>query len=100
MAMNHLIGSNFIKVSKLDSIIDYPSANDESVFKKVHIHVFHGENLFSKFMFRDGKYDKFNTTGVDKQQIKYYTLSLALESKFLSSPQMLEFLKIVLQPKE
>ena len=66
----------------------------------MHIHVFHGENLFSKFMFRDGKYDKFNITDVDKTKIKYYTLSLALESKYLSSTQLLEFLKIVLQVKE
>jgi hypothetical protein len=35
LAMNHLIVSNYIKVSKLDTIIDYPSANEESVFKKV-----------------------------------------------------------------
>ena len=35
MAMNHLIVSKYIKVTKLDTIIDFPSANDESVFKKV-----------------------------------------------------------------
>ena len=97
--MNHLIGSKYINVSKLDSIIDFPSANEESVFKKVHIHVFHGENLFSKFMFRDGKYDKYNTSGLDTNKVNNYALSLALESKFLSSDKLVQFFKIVSQPK-
>jgi hypothetical protein len=51
-------------------------------------------------MFRDGKYDNYNTTDVDRKKIKYYTLTLALESKFLTSSKLVEFLNIVLQPKE
>ena len=48
LGLNHLIGSNQLNVIKLDELIDYPSANTESIFKKIHIHVFHGDDLFSK----------------------------------------------------
>lgn len=51
LALNHLIGANQLYVVKLESLIDYPSGNEESVFTKLHIHVFHGGNVFLIYSF-------------------------------------------------
>ncbi len=45
VALNHLIKTNQINLMKLNKLIDFPSGNTESVFKKLMIHVFHGDNL-------------------------------------------------------
>lgn len=45
MALNHLSGSNEINLMVLPELIDYPTGNNESVYKKVHIHVFHGVRI-------------------------------------------------------
>ena len=100
LAMNHLIATKTINVIKLENLIDYPSANDESVFEKVHIHVFHGENLFSKFMFRDGRYNNMTAEKLDKTRVKNYALDIALQSKILSPLDQSKLLKIVISNKE
>lgn len=45
MALNHLIAAKNTNLIILPSQIDFPSGNIESIFKMLHIHVFHG-NLF------------------------------------------------------
>ena len=93
--MNHLIGSNQLNIVKLPNLIDYPSGNIESIFKILHIHVYHGDALFSKFLFKMGKYDNETldeeksrdnkTTTLNKyHQVKYYALKMALEAKRIS----------------
>ncbi len=42
IAMNHLIETNQLKIIKHSDILDYPSANEVSIFDVIHIHVFHG----------------------------------------------------------
>ena len=85
IAMNHLIATKQITVKKLDNLIDYSSDNEGSIFSKVHIHVYHGDTIFSKFYFRDGRYDNMTLPRGDFNQIKYYCLNIALESKRKSS---------------
>lgn len=91
IALNHLIGSKQLFVVKLNELIDYPTANTESIFKKIHLHVYHGEDLFSKFLFSLGRYDNMTVDENDAKatQIKYYALRMALESKRLSPKQLL-----------
>ena len=77
--LNHLMGSKQLNLVILNNLIDYPSANTESVYDKIHIHVFHGDDLFSKFAFKMGHYD--NMTITDSNQIKFYCLKMAMEAK-------------------
>jgi hypothetical protein len=81
LALNHLIGSNQLNVNKLEDLIDFPSGNVESIFKKLHIHVFHGDDLFSKFVFKMGRYDNLTVSDEDAKKVKYYALKMAQEGK-------------------
>ncbi|RNA37874.1 secreted protein [Brachionus plicatilis] len=78
IALNHLIGSKQLFVVKLNELIDYPTANTQSVFKKLHLHVYHG------------RYDNMTANESDENadQIKYYALRMALESKRLSAKEL------------
>jgi hypothetical protein len=81
LALNHLIGSNQLNVNKLEDLIDFPSGNVESIFKKLHIHVFHGDDLFSKFVFKVGRYDNMTVSEEDAKKVKFYALKMAQEGK-------------------
>ena len=81
VGLNYLIGSKQLNVVKLENLLDFPSANNERVDKKLHIHVFHGDNLFSKFAFKVGKYDNMTVKDEDLTQVKFYCLKMALEAK-------------------
>ena len=85
LALNHLIGAQQLNVVKLDQLIDYPSGNEESIFKKLHIHVFHGDDLFSKFAFRNGKYKRMRVRKEDEVKVKYFCLKMALEAKSIKN---------------
>jgi hypothetical protein len=103
-------------VQKLDHLIDYSSSDDGSVFQKVlaigqfiaflifflcqvHIHVYHVDTIFSKFYFRDGLYDNLTLPQGDFNEIKFYCLTIALESKRLNSSDMYKMFKKVIQGK-
>ena len=49
IALNHFIGTKQMNVVKLNELIDFPSAYTEDVNNKLHIHVFHGDDMFSNF---------------------------------------------------
>jgi hypothetical protein len=95
------MGRNELNVVKLHELIDYPSGNSESIFSKLHIHVYHGDNLFSKFYFRAGRYDNMTSDINDDNQylIKYYCLKMALEGKFNSPQQLNQILNQVTENK-
>ena len=99
MAMNHLIESKQINVNKLGDLIDYPSSSTNSIFSKVHIHVYHGQEIFSKFFFRDGKYDNITLPNGDRNLINFYCLNIALESKRKNSSEMHNMLQDVIKVK-
>ena len=62
-----------------------------SVFKVLHIHVFHGDSMFSKFQFKVGNYDKMEIPNKENATlIKYYSLKMALEGKRIESKDLLK----------
>ena len=91
LAMNHLIDTNQLNVVKLDKYLDYPSYYDENVFKVLHIHVFHGNIMFSKFEFKKGNYDdmKYDSTS---NSTKYYALRIAMEARKYPSSELVRLL--------
>lgn len=93
LALNHLIASKQIKVVKLDEYLDYPSHYDKNVNKILHIHVFHGDEMFSKFQYKAGKYDQIENIPGDLSNGKYYSLKMALDAKRLPSGQLIEMYK-------
>ena len=97
--MNHLINSNTINITKLDKLLDFPSSNEESVFKKVHIHVYHGSSMFSKFRFMSGEYDNLTIPYGDTTLVKFYVLNIALESKRKQAWELYNILKNVSRNK-
>lgn len=88
IGLNHLIGSKQLNVVKLDNLIDFPSANDEDINRKIHIHVFHGDNMFSKFAFKVGKYDNMNVKDSEVNKVKNYCLKMALDAKRSSNAEL------------
>ena len=100
--MNHLIASKKINVIKLENLIDYGSGNVESIFSKVHIHVYHGDDIFSKFVFSVGGYDDLNlqTSPLNETSlVKYYCLNIALESRRKSPNELHLMLRNAVQMK-
>ena len=99
--MNHLIASKQINIKKLENIIDYPSSNEESIFSKVHIHVYHNNDMFSKFMFKAGKYDNMTISSNlnDTKLVKYYCLNIALDSKRRNRLELNQMLQKVISNK-
>ena len=83
LALNHLIGSKQLKVVRLRQLIDFPTTNDESIFKKLHLHVYHSNEMFSKFLFPTGFYDNMTVSENDanSNKVRYYALRMALEGK-------------------
>ena len=79
--MNHLIATKQLNIVKLSNHLDYPAYYSEPVNKMLHIHVFHGDTMFSKFQFKAGKYDAFDYSQEDVQKAKFYALKMALEGK-------------------
>jgi hypothetical protein len=82
--MNHLIGSGQLNIITLHNLIDYPSTELSSVNSALHIHVFHTDNLFSKFAFKDGKYAGMSVSNYEQQQVNKYALKMALEGNTMS----------------
>ena len=99
LALNHLIATRQLNVVKLEGLLDYGSGNTESVHSKLHIHVFHGGDMFSKFMFKAGKYNSMNVNDDDAQLIKFYCLKMALEGNLNTERQLFSLLEIQLNEK-
>ncbi len=95
LALNHLIASNQLNIRRLNNMIDYPSGNTDSIYDLLHIHVFHGDSLFSKFAFKMNKYDNTTISDSDSkyEQVKYYALKMALEGKRKSCKELNQMLK-------
>lgn len=77
LAVNHLVDT--FQINR--QLIDYPSTNDELVSDHMHIHCWHTRNMFSKFDFIDGVYDKYSTEGLDLKKVRNYCLDTALKSR-------------------
>jgi hypothetical protein len=93
LGLNHLIATRQINVVKLEGLIDYGTGNVESIHSKLHIHVFHGGDMFSKLAFKAGSYDNMTVNDEDSHKVKYYALKMALEGKRLAESQLVKDLK-------
>jgi hypothetical protein len=94
LALNHLLGSKEINLIVVPGIIDYPSTNTELIENMIHIHVFHGHDLFSKFAFKMGHYDESLLNETNIHHVKYYALKMALDSKRISSQNLYKLLQL------
>ncbi|CAF0722230.1 unnamed protein product [Brachionus calyciflorus] len=92
LVMNHLIKTNQLNIVKLEEYMDHPSAYSTDVNKIIHIHVFHGPDLFSKFDFKDGKYDSMTVNESQTNLAKYYSLKMALEGKKFNGTELTNLL--------
>jgi hypothetical protein len=99
--MNHLIGSGQLNVVALKNYIDYPSGNEKSIFDMLHIHVYHGDEMFSKFVFKVGRYDNISVADYDPlnktskykyHQVKWFCLKMALDSKRMPADELYNML--------
>ena len=100
MAMNHLIATKQLHVKELGTIIDYSSQNNGSIFSVVHIHAFHVEQIFSKFMYRDGKYANLPFPYGNLNLSNYYALYIAVDSKQKSLKELYSLFKNVITVKK
>jgi len=83
LALNHLIATKQMNIIKLEKLLDIPSYNSNNIFSVLHIHVFHSDKIFSKFIFKAGNYNNINPNKENTNIIKYYSLKIALESSRL-----------------
>jgi hypothetical protein len=88
MALNHLYGANLVNLNVVPELIDYGSANENNITNMVHIHVFHGDDLFSKFAFKLGQYNETHLNTTSTHLVKYFALKMALDSKKLTGLQL------------
>ena len=101
VGLNHLIGSKQLNVVKLEDLLDFPSANNEIVNRKLHIHVFHGDNLFSKFAFDAGKYKDMNLTDyMNMNSSLSYATTIAISSDRLTLEEFKVYISDPLAIKE
>lgn len=77
IAVNHCVDHLTIDHQKLD----FGSAGQETVKDHPHIHCWHTDVMFSKFMFEAGKYDHLSTDQLDLNKVCDYCLYIALKSK-------------------
>jgi hypothetical protein len=90
LGLNHLIATRQLNVVKLEGLVDFNAAYTSSIFKIIHIHVFQGADLFSKFAFKAGSYNNMTVSEKDSENVKYYALKMALEGKQLNESQLVK----------
>lgn len=93
MSLNHLAGSNQLNVIHLDKLIDYPSNSMQNVSSIIHIHVYHHDEIFSKFSFKKGMYDNMMIDDKKAKSVKFYCLKIAIESKKMTNFQLRDMFK-------
>ena len=98
LAMNHMIGSRHINIVKLDQLLDVTSTELIDINKVLHIHVYHHDDMFSKFQFKAGVYDN-KTYNQNPKYIRFYCLKMAMEGKVMRLEDLNQMLKNVSQSK-
>ena len=71
IAVNHLVDEFIVDGNKLD----YGSGNIDSIDNHPHIHCWHINNRFSKFMFELGKYDNIDINSLTQINVFSVTFS-------------------------
>lgn len=78
IAVNHLVEELIIDENKLD----YSSAHEDFIKEHPHIHCWHTDKRFSKFMFESEKYDNIDINSLDINKVCDYCTYIALKSKY------------------
>ena len=94
LALNHLIATDQLSVIKLFDHLDYPAYYSNNIESMLHIHVFHGVDMFSKFQFKAGKYDTMDPYKEDTSIAKFYSLKMALEAKRFNATKLNNLFKL------
>ena len=89
LALNHLIGENAINLEPLRNLIDFSTANEDSIYSKLHLHVYHNSAMFSKFEFKKGKYSNVTVSDEQAKMVKYFAVKIASESNKMKPTEML-----------
>ena len=77
IAVNHLVPS----LQAPSKLLDYYSTSVESVDEHPHIHVWHGDALFSKFQCYEGTYDNMDESNLNLDIINEYCVAMALRAR-------------------
>lgn len=77
IATNHIVERVIID----GKMLDYISTASDSIYMHPHIHCWHTNNKFSKFMFESGKYDDIDINTLDLKKVNEYCMHMALKSK-------------------
>ncbi|CAF0879088.1 unnamed protein product [Adineta steineri] len=93
LAINHLITSENLKIAVGDQLLDQgvtsKDKNDISKNLRLHLHCWHGDDPFSKFQFKAGKYNEIDrSTLISDTSPSGYAMRLALESKAMTLQQL------------
>jgi hypothetical protein len=87
IALNHFVAAKMANVLKMKGYFDFATGNIKSIHSVLHLHVYHGDDMFSKFMFKAGKYDSMNTT-TGSDQVKFFALWMALDGKRINASEL------------
>ena len=93
LALNHLIATDQISIVKLENYFDFPAHLSNKIKNIVHIHVFRGEEMFSKSQLKAGNYNYLRNQTQDTSVVKFYALDIALRAKYTYSYEMAQLLK-------
>lgn len=78
IAMNAVKGNEF---DKMETMLDFPTTSNDSVWEHAHLHTWQDDERFSKFAFFDGDYDDVRTDSLNPEIIRDYAMKMALESR-------------------
>ncbi|CAF1147356.1 unnamed protein product [Adineta ricciae] len=89
LAVNHLFVSDKFDIKKADQLLDQSTTNkdpfDLQKNNRLHLHCWHTEQPFSKFAFKDGRYNKIHPrTLYNDTSAQAYAMRMALESRLMT----------------
>ncbi|CAF0832096.1 unnamed protein product [Rotaria sp. Silwood1] len=93
LAINHLIASENFNIGLADQLLDQGvTSKDKTDIDKnlrLHLHCWHGDEPFSKFAFKAGKYNVIQPSSlISDTSASGYAMRIALESKLMTLEQL------------
>ncbi|CAF3237270.1 unnamed protein product, partial [Rotaria sp. Silwood2] len=93
LAINHLIASENFEIGLANQLLDQGvTSKDKTDINnnlRLHLHCWHGSEPFSKFAFKDGKYNDTQLSSLASDtSASGYAMRMALESKLMTNEQL------------
>ncbi|CAF1152521.1 unnamed protein product [Rotaria sordida] len=93
LAINHLIAGENFDIGLADKLLDQGvTSKDQTDINKnfrLHLHCWHGNDPFSKFAFKAGKYNDIQPSSlISDTSASGYAMRMALESKLMTLEQL------------